>query len=154
MKTEQSAFVIAEYILFKAGEVGSFVSNLKLQKLLYYAQGWHLAHNQTELFSEKMEAWVHGPVIPALYSHYKHFGSSPISSPEKNPILSEETQEFLEKFLQNYLPIDAYELELSSHREKPWIEARGGLQPDQPCNTEISINTMKEYFTNWLNSKD
>jgi uncharacterized phage-associated protein len=153
MKTKESAYNVADYILFRAGEVGSFVSNLKLQKLLYYAQGWHLAHYQTELFNEKMEAWVHGPVIPSLYSKYRHYGSSPITSPEE-PIISKETKEFLELFLQNYLPIDAYELELSSHREKPWIEARGDLQHDQPCSNEISVNTMKDYFTNWLHSND
>ena len=52
--------------------------NLKLQKLVYYAQAWHLALRDVPLFEEDFEAWVHGPVIPALYQEYKKFGWRPI----------------------------------------------------------------------------
>jgi len=54
---------IANYFIYVANETGSYLSNLKLQKLLYYAQAWHLALYGISLFDEEFEAWIHGPVI-------------------------------------------------------------------------------------------
>ena len=54
-------------------EHGSPVSNLKLQKLLYYAQAWHLAFFGAPLFDEDFEAWVHGPVVPRVFRCYRSF---------------------------------------------------------------------------------
>src|SRR3989442_1092083 len=58
-----SAQVIANYFLWLSNESGSFLSNLKLQKVLYYAQGWHLGLERQRLFTDQIEAWVHGPSI-------------------------------------------------------------------------------------------
>ncbi|WP_208932366.1 Panacea domain-containing protein [[Haemophilus] ducreyi] len=49
-------------------ENGDLISNLKIQKLVYYAQGFSLAINNKPLFSEKIQAWTHGPVTPELYN--------------------------------------------------------------------------------------
>ena len=62
----------AKYFLAQVSEdAGDLISNLKLQKLLYYAQGFHLALYDQPLFPEAIEAWTHGPVVPDLYRHYK-----------------------------------------------------------------------------------
>lgn len=68
--TQITCFDIAKHFIRFANEEGSFISNLKLQKLVYYAQAWHLAIHGTPLFEEDFEAWVHGPVIPSLYQKY------------------------------------------------------------------------------------
>jgi len=77
-----SAFDIANYFLLKAQEAQEedqeLISNLKLQKLIYYAQGIHLASEGTPLFPDRIEAWTYGPVVPTLYHHYKTYGSSGI----------------------------------------------------------------------------
>ncbi|WP_222702345.1 Panacea domain-containing protein [[Haemophilus] ducreyi] len=56
-------------------ENGDLISNLKIQKLVYYAQGFSLAINNKPLFSEKIQAWTHGPVTPELYNKYKQYGN-------------------------------------------------------------------------------
>src|SRR5260221_3271487 len=73
-----SCFDVADYFIRLANETGSFISNLKLQKLVYYAQAWHLGIKGAPLFQEDFQAWVHGPVIPELYQKYKSFAWQPI----------------------------------------------------------------------------
>lgn len=64
---------IAHKILNKATqtEFEEPISNLKLQKLLYYMQGFHLAYFDTPLFDDDIEAWMYGPVVPCVYNHFK-----------------------------------------------------------------------------------
>jgi uncharacterized phage-associated protein len=148
-----SCFDVANYFIRLANETGSFISNLKLQKLVYYAQSWHLALYAEPLFPEDFEAWVHGPVIPELYQKYKSFGWQPIVD-NPNPELFEETQAFLKEIVEEYLSCDAYELERMTHAEAPWIRARGGLLPDQPSSALIEKVWMKEYYASRAQEQD
>jgi uncharacterized phage-associated protein len=140
-----SCFDVANYFIFLANETGSFISNLKLQKLVYYAQAWHLAIHETALFEEDFEAWVHGPVVPALYQKYKQFGWHPI---DENVVLQipPEIESFLDEVSDEYFACDAYELEQMTHIEDPWKTARAGLPPDAPSNAIIRKEWMKEYY--------
>ena len=61
---------IADYFITKNHEYGDYITNLKLQKLVYYAQAWYLAFLDKPLFDEDFEAWVHGPVNRDLYDRY------------------------------------------------------------------------------------
>lgn len=70
---------VADFFLAFANECGDFMSNLRLQKLVYYAQAWHLANYDTPLFEEDFEAWIHGPALPALYHHYEGYGRVPFA---------------------------------------------------------------------------
>jgi uncharacterized phage-associated protein len=108
-----NSFAIAKYFIWLANETGSFISNLKLQKLVYYTQAWHLALHDLPLFDEDFEAWVHGPVIPDLYHTYKHFGWKPIQE-EATLDLPETTLPFLKEVADEYFACDAYELDDSS----------------------------------------
>ena len=56
------------------------LSHLRLQKLLYYTQGWSLALRDKALFKDRIEAWAHGPVVKKLY------GASPITGTELFPV--------------------------------------------------------------------
>ena len=141
-----SCFNIADYFIWLANETGSFISNLKLQKLVYYAQAWHLALHGTPLFQEDFQAWVHGPVIPELYQKYKDFGWQPILK-EANPELPEDIRKFLDEVAQEYFACDAYELERMTHVEAPWTQARGNLSPDAPSDAVIKKEWMKEYYS-------
>lgn len=140
-----SCFDVAEYFVWLANETGSFISNLKLQKLVYYAQAWHLALFGEPLFPEDFQAWVHGPVIPELYRHYKQFGWKPINE-EADPELPDEVREFLGEVADEYFACDAYELEQMTHLEDPWIRARKGLPIDAPSSEIIRKGWMKEYY--------
>lgn len=131
-----SCFDVADYFIWLANETGSFISNLKLQKLVYYAQAWHLALYDAPLFQEDFQAWVHGSVIPVLYQKYKFFGWQPIlaiASPEN----SKEAWDFLDEVAKEYFACDAYELEQMTHVEAPWKQARGNLLPDASSDATI-----------------
>jgi len=148
-----SCFNVADYFIWLANETGSFVSNLKLQKLVYYAQAWHLALYGTPLFQEDFQAWVHGPVIPALYQKYRNFGWQPILE-DANPELPKEVQDFLNEVAEEYFACDAYELEQMTHIEAPWNRARGDLQTDAPSNAVINKEWMKEYYASRAEEED
>ncbi|MBW4690395.1 MAG: DUF4065 domain-containing protein [Lyngbya sp. HA4199-MV5] len=140
-----SCFDIADYFIWLANETGSFISNLKLQKLVYYAQAWHIALYNEPLFAEDFQAWVHGPVIPSLYQKYKAFGWQPIWE-DATPKLPEDVVQFLDEVADEYFACDAYELEQMTHAEDPWGWARGNLPPDAPSNEIIKKEWMKEYY--------
>lgn len=89
-----TCYNMAEFFIHLANNTGSYISNLKLQKLVYYAQAWYLGIYGTSLFEEDFEAWVHGPVIPALYREYKEFACKPILKEVQEPELSEEIKSF------------------------------------------------------------
>lgn len=71
-----SAIDVARYFLAQSDpDAGDTMSNLKLQKLLYYAQGVTLALTEKPLFSDPLEAWLQGPVVPSVFRKYKEAGS-------------------------------------------------------------------------------
>ena len=89
-----SAQQVADYFLASADEE-ELVTNMKLQKLLYYAQGFHLAVHGEPLFHDPIVAWSHGPVVPEVYHRFKHNGSSGISmeqAPGFDPFASAQNQ--------------------------------------------------------------
>ena len=137
---------VANFFIRLANESGSFISNLKLQKLLYYSQAWYLAIHSKPLFDEDFEAWIHGPVIPALYTEFQKFKWKPISKDAPEPSFPEEIKQFLYEVVDVYFSIDGYELEKMTHAEDPWLKARGNLPIDASCNQIISKHSMQNYF--------
>lgn len=154
MKNNQpvtTATEVAKYIIWFAHKRGSSITNLKLQKLLYYAQGWHLVFYDRPLFGDKIEAWIRGPVVPIIYHQYQGYRYRSIDEDVAPPQFDSTMEtaylkDFLNDFLQEFLSLDAFEMERMAHREQPWIEARGGLPPDARCTQAISCDTMKTYF--------
>jgi len=142
--------LISDYFIGLSNETGSLITNLKLQKLVYYAQAWSLALNNKELFSNDFEAWVHGPVLFDLYNNYRAQKWNPISKAVKlsdiESQLDAETKALLEDVAQVYFELDAYKLERLTHLEAPWLEARGSIAENEPCNNIISKTTMKSYY--------
>lgn len=141
---------IANYFIWLSHETGALLTNLKLQKLLYYSQGWYLAFYQKPLFKDNIEAWIHGPVVPCIYKKYKIFQWNPIAEKAEKPLLNPKTNSFLVSLSKAYFHRDGYELELMTHQEKPWINARKGLKPDVNSNNIISRKDMQNYFTSMM----
>jgi uncharacterized phage-associated protein len=149
---------IADYFISLSNETGNLISNLKLQKLCYYAQAWHLAIYGEELFEAKFEAWVHGPVIRDLYNTYRGFSWKPIEREELgqeyidtfNRKICESTKGFLEDIVDEYFGMTAYELEVQSHKEDPWRIARRGLSEDVPCDRVIENSWMIDYYKQFV----
>jgi uncharacterized phage-associated protein len=140
---------IADYLVADAHELGSFLSNLKLQKLLYYVQAWHLAIKDRPLFPEEFQAWIHGPAIPEVYQRFQEYGWRNIDEDVESPSLDRDTEEFLQEVLDEYGPLDARRLEWLTHREDPWIDARkraGVTEHDEPCSAPIDEDEMKDFY--------
>lgn len=150
---KMSALGVAEYFIDKANKDGKLITNKKLQKLVYYAQAWSVVLNNKPLFSDKIEAWVHGPAIKSLYVKYKDFGFNPIKkdiSPLKMKAINSKTKELLDNIWSVYGKLDAGYLELLTHSEKPWQDARAGLESHTSSDTEITIASMKSYYSERL----
>ena len=150
-----TCFDIANYFLDKAKQTAIAVTNLKLQKLVYYAQAWHLAiHNEALMEEVEFEAWIHGPVIHELWNKYRNYSYKPINEEVTPPELDARSDQFLEEVGEVYLDKDAYTMELMSHREDPWILARNGYADNERCTNTISEESMRTYFKSRLKQEE
>lgn len=138
---------IAKYIISRFQDSEEPITNMKIQKLLYYVQGWHLGLYNIPAFTQELQAWVHGPVQHDVYREYQEYSWNPISDTVIAPVLDEKIIKHIEEVLECYGGESAYTLEHMTHKEWPWIEARDDLLPNQRSNNIISLSTMKEYFS-------
>ncbi len=113
---------------------------------MYYATAWHLALYDAPLFDDKIEAWVHGPVVRGVFREYKPYGWNPLSVESVNHIFFEEVNGHLKEVIRVYGKFDAVDLERMTHREDPWRDARGNLAPDEPSNRVITHEAMKKFY--------
>ena len=123
------ALDIANKLLAKAADVcgGDLMSNMKLQKMMYYEQGYHLAAFKTPLFDESIEAWMYGPVVPSVYEHFKEYGASGITPESDNGIsLSEDEEDLFNEVFDAYVDFSAYGLMRKTHEEAPWRDTPTG----------------------------
>lgn len=142
------AIEVARYLLSLTDEeAGDLISNLKLQKLLYYAQGFHLAIYGEPLFPEPIEAWAHGPVVPSVYHQYKVYGSDPIPPEEVDfNLFSEEQRKFLNEIYCTFGQYSAWKLREMTHDEPPWKDA---YDEDDP-GIEITNESLRVYFEEFV----
>jgi uncharacterized phage-associated protein len=139
---------VADYIIFLSRQDKKTVCNLKLQKLLFYAQGWFLAEKNRPLFEDEFQAWVYGPAIPSLYGELKQYGSYAISKIiDQNAIelLPEEIQH-LDDIYASYGDFTSTELVSLTHNEKSWQDARAGILPYNASSNVISKDDIKKDF--------
>jgi uncharacterized phage-associated protein len=134
---------VAEYILQRLGPVPA----MKLQKLVYYAQAWHLVWEDQPLFNERIEAWANGPVVPTLYQkHRGQFYVEPGSLRGDPGALTQDEAESIDSILITYGKRNSQWLSDLTHREAPWQDAREGLQPGDRGDAVITHAAMAEYY--------
>jgi uncharacterized phage-associated protein len=152
-----SATDIAKYFLYRSIDDGELISPLKMQKLVYYAYAWVPVSDGKRLFNEAIEAWTNGPVVLSLYQNLKDYGSAPIgqdflasSDLEKlaMPVnrFGKDIADTLDWVYQEYMTKTAFELVLSTHSEKPLLEARKGLAATDKSNKPISDDVIREEY--------
>lgn len=153
------AVVLSNYILKHFGPM----SHLKLQKLLYYCEAYHLAYFKTNLVPDDFEAWVHGPVCRNVYNALKDTSilysdiafdkdNDEDPDPEINSSLNSSQKELLSFVLNDLSKWSAMDLETATHEELPWIEARKGSPASKICTNVISKKTMLEYYAEEINA--
>lgn len=151
---------VARYVINYSYEIGRPVSNLKLQKILYFIQSDFLANTGLPCFYEEIEAWDFGPVVPDVYYTYKKYGSSIITKIDnyidfsngswnankfnftKNNISSETDRIRIEKMIELCSKYTAAQLVEITHNQLPWKKARQSLY-----NKVISKESITRYFT-------
>lgn len=141
-KAKYSVYDVANWFLLKGS-----MTHKKLQKLCYYAQAWCYALKNYRLIDSDFQAWVHGPVSPALYERFRDFGYEVINaSVSQKVFFNEEDEVLLNDVWDTYGDKTGNALEMLSHTEDPWIEARRGYGVNERCNVVISPESMRKYY--------
>lgn len=140
------SYVLADYLLDECRERGEILTPLKLQKLMFYADAWHMALHGTEITDERFQAWVHGPVALSQYHRFKEFKWRPITASIERPIISEALTNHLDEIIDVFGSETAVALEMMTHQEKPWRDARGNIPDDEPCHNYISKEVTREFY--------
>jgi uncharacterized phage-associated protein len=144
MAKRYKASDVARYFLAKQDpDAGDTLSNLKLQKLCYYAQGLSMATRSEPLFDDGMEAWLHGPVVPSLYHEYKGYGANPIPPIDDLDIDAFDPADrmILDDVHTFYGQFSGWRLRQMTHEEAPWREAY-----EEHMNHEITLGALKAHF--------
>lgn len=157
-----NAIDIARYIINKSNEKGYDISNLKLQKILYFVQAEFISKtpNSTLCFGDRMEAWAYGPVVPSVYQEFKRFGSNQIPTIKKildfdvntlsvkeidfvAPFVSDDDKLMVDEVIDECSLFSVAELIDITHGQQPWKDAyRKGK------GSTISGRQIKKHFTN------
>lgn len=121
-------------------ECGELMSNMKLQKMLYYQQGFHLAYLDTPLFDEEIEAWMYGPVVPCVYEQFKGNGSRGLEPFDEEISLSDVEEALFNEVFKVYGAYSASGLMNMTHSEEPWRTTPTGV------GNVISLEKMSQFF--------
>lgn len=136
---------VAAYILAKCGPMTA----MKLQKLCYYAQAWHLVWEERPLFDSRIEAWANGPIVVELYrTHRGRLNLNPGDIPGAADAVDRGEAGSIDAVLGTYAPMTAHQLSELTHTEPPWLDARraAGLAPMDRGNAEITHESMAWYY--------
>lgn len=148
-----SSTEIAELILSVSTSKGIGVSNLKLQKLMYYCQGYFLAIHNDALFDDEIEAWDHGPVVRDVYFNYNSFGRADIVL--QNPVATEAFSETINSVVSYVIDTlgkyHAWALRNKTHKEQPWLN-HFDVEKGTVDNAIISKEELTDYFKKALSS--
>lgn len=143
---------ISDYIIVRLDAAGEHLNFLKLHKLLYYCQAWNLAFGRGRLFDGNFQAWVHGPVNRRIYDAYSNKGLySPVTLADVRGAfdpnnIPEEDRTVIDSVLDAYAGLTGDQLEEMTHREEPWVNARGGISPSARSETVISDDVMRAFY--------
>lgn len=133
--------IAKSFLLLEDKNDGEGITNLKLQKLVYYAQGFYLALFDKPLFNEEIKAWKHGPVVPDLYQAYKEHVKDCLPLPDDFSLeqLSKDEFELVEEMYRVFGQYTAWKLREMTHEEPPWKNHEFNLDV-------IPKSELKEYF--------
>lgn len=147
-KVSDKMLLTISYIFEKAVEV----TPLALQKMLYFIQAMHLVIYERPFYREDCEAWAHGPVYKNVYAMFKDFKYNPIEDSRfailqyRFQDLKKEEKEIIDLVLDTFGIYSGKTLELITHNEDPWKEARINSIPSSLNNAVITKDKIKTYF--------
>ena len=135
---------VAASILTRMGPITA----MKLQRLVYYCQAWHLVWEDELLFPEEIQAWATGPTVPTLYS--LHTGEFKVSSIEHDEArrLTDDQSSTVDGVLEFYGCRSTHNLNIVTRRESPWRDARWRVyaKPGESATELITTAEIFEYY--------
>lgn len=144
--------MLAKHVINKVIAKGLSISHLKLQKLIYFINAWHLAYFDQPLVADDFEAWVHGPVSRKVWDHFKH-ESTLNDELDKRACESDferettdDQRDLVMNVINTYSCASPHALEDITHAEPMWIQARKGLHCYEPCDNKMDLQAIKEYY--------
>jgi len=142
-KTMYSALDLSKYIVTKCSNDGCSISNLQLQKILYYIQKDFLQNKDIVAFNDEIESWQFGPVVPNVYYAFCGFGSMPITSIFDNDISANtEHKNTIDKIVEEKRVLNPWELVEETHKPGgAWDKVyKNGIG----CYDVIPVDLIKE----------
>jgi len=134
---------VAAYILDLHGPM----STMKLHKLLYYCQGWHLVWERRPLFDATIEAWRDGPVVPEVFElHEGRFMIDALPVTTDSDDIEPNEKDSIKIVLESYGHFSASELSARTHAEAPWLNARIGVEVNRRGEQEITHHALFDFF--------
>lgn len=136
------ALTVAEHIIRRCNKLGRPISNLKLQKILYFVQAEFLVTTGYVCFQEEIEAWDFGPVVPVVYHRYKVYGSASIPYFLRGTAhgILESDVKIMDGIIDECAKYSAAKLVEITHNQTPWKKAY------RSSNKVITPESMKQYF--------
>lgn len=133
---------VARYLIYLSYNVRiESLTPLKMQKLLYFCQGWSYVWDEKPLFNQKFEAWQYGPVNPDVYDYFKAYRAGEIPEHEGSVPhnLTEDEQETIEVVWKKYCEKSAFGLVEMTHEAGPWKDAYEN-------DVDISNREIRKFF--------
>lgn len=155
-KEMEPLFALSEKMLLSISyifKIAEEVTPLALQKMLYFAQGIHMALSGIEFFREECEAWAHGPVFKDVYDIFKNFKYNPIDDirfamfQNRFHELPDDEKRIIDLVVETFGMYSGKVLERITHEETPWKNARVNCLPVESSNEVISKESIKKYFS-------
>lgn len=155
-KEMEPLFALSEKMLLSISyifKIAEEVTPLALQKMLYFAQGIHMALSGMEFFREECEAWAHGPVFKDVYDIFKNFKYNPIDDirfamfQNRFHELPDDEKRIIDLVVETFGMYSGKVLERITHEETPWKNARVNCLPGESSNEVISKESIKKYFS-------
>jgi uncharacterized phage-associated protein len=146
-----SALEVAAFLvhLASAEEEPEFLPSLRLNRLLYYCQGWHLATQGRPLFPDRIEAWATGPVVPVVFEALRGRDWFPIRAEDLPPsdALNSEEENLVARVWETYKDHTGGSLSELACAEEPWRRARNGSSPAARSGAELTAEALQACFT-------
>lgn len=147
MGATKKAHDLAAYIVGQLGRV----ETLKLQKLLYYCNGWHLALRNRPIFNDPIQAWRHGPVVQSIYSYHRTEPSVSTWTFGNARELTADERAVAQAVLKLYGAKSGWALRNLTHEESPWVDAWARSNDGAIRGVEISQDTIRDFFSEKIN---
>jgi uncharacterized phage-associated protein len=159
-----STKAIANSLLQRLFDEKQTANSVKLQKLIYFAHGWHLAITGTQLIDEPVLAFPFGVAFSTVYHHCREYGISPITSPltefdgslskwmEPQVLNDELTDSLLDKIVEQYGTLSGIQLSNMSHMPgTPWDKTRNSVIGSGETEIGIEDELIREHFRSEIN---